>query len=94
VVSVPSVVRYQNSQPTTNLKDGMQWVDKDDAFLTMYIYNESTTSWIRSNQIAKYQTSAPTGNIIEGSLWVDKDSIPLKMYVYDATLVSWREIGA
>jgi hypothetical protein len=94
IVSVPSVVKYQNDQPTTNLQDGMQWVDKNDAFLTTYVYNQGTTSWIRSNQIVKYQNTFPTGNIVEGSLWVDKDSSPLKMYVYDATLVSWREIGA
>ena len=92
LVSVPSVAKYQNSQPTTNLKDGMQWVDKDDAFLTMYVYDLSTTSWIRSNQIAKYQISAPTGNIVEGSLWVDKDSSPLMMYVYDSS-VGWRPLG-
>jgi hypothetical protein len=94
VVSVPSVVKYQNTQPTTNLQDGMQWVDKDDAFLTTYVYNQGTTTWIRSNQIAKYQSSAPTGNIVDGSLWVDKGSTPLKMYVYDATDVEWKEIGA
>ena len=94
VVSVPSVVKYQNTQPTTNLQDGMQWVDKDDAFLTTYVYNQGTTTWIRSNQIAKYQTTAPTGNIVEGSLWVDKGSTPLKMYVYDATDLEWKEIGA
>jgi hypothetical protein len=93
VVSVPSVAKYQNSQPTTNLKDGMQWVDKDDAFLAMYVYDQDSTSWIRSNQVAKYQNSAPTGNILEGSLWVDKDSVPLTMYVYDSS-TGWKAIGA
>jgi hypothetical protein len=91
-VSVPSVARYQNSEPTTNLKDGMQWVDKDDAFLTMYVYDQTALAWIRSNQIAKYQNSAPAGNIVEGSLWVDKDSSPLMMYVYDSS-VGWRPLG-
>jgi hypothetical protein len=92
LVSVPSVAKYQNSEPTSNLVDGMQWVDKDDAFLTMYVYDQGTTSWIRSNQIAKYQISPPTGNIVEGSLWVDKDSVPLAMYVYDAS-IGWRPLG-
>jgi hypothetical protein len=94
VVSVPSVVKYQNAQPSTNLEDGMQWVDKDDAFLTMYVYDQGSTSWIRSNQISKYQNTAPTGNIIDGSLWVDKGSSPLTMYVYDAVAVEWKAIGA
>jgi len=92
VVSVPSVAKYQNTAPSSGLKDGMQWIDKDDAFLTMYVYDQGTTSWIRSNQIAKYQNSAPTGNIVEGSLWVDKDSTPLMMYVFDAS-VGWRPLG-
>jgi hypothetical protein len=89
VVSVPSVVRYQNSAPSANLKDGMQWVDKDDPFLTTYVYDEASTSWIRSNQIAKYQNDTPTGNIVDGSLWVDKDDAFLTTYVYDQGESSW-----
>jgi hypothetical protein len=92
VVSVPSVVKYQNSAPSTNLKDGMQWVDKDDAFLTMYVYDQGSTTWLRSNQIAKYQDAIPTGNIVEGSLWVKKDSVPLAMFVFDSS-VGWRPLG-
>jgi hypothetical protein len=90
--TVPSVARYQNIQPATNLTDGSLWVDKDDAFLTTYIYDQDSTSWIRSNQIAKYQNNPPTGNIVEGSLWVDKDSVPLAMFVFDAS-VGWRPLG-
>jgi hypothetical protein len=92
VVSVPSVVKYQNDQPSANLKDGMQWVDKDDAFLTMYVYDQGSTTWLRSNQIAKYQNAIPTGNIVEGSLWVKKDSVPLAMFVFDSS-VGWRPLG-
>jgi hypothetical protein len=92
VVSVPSVIKYQNNAPTENLRDGMQWVDKDDPFLTMYIYDQGAASWIRSNQIARYQDSPPTGNIVEGSLWVDRDSVPLMMYVFDS-IVGWRPLG-
>jgi hypothetical protein len=92
LATVPSVARYQNSAPATNLSDGSLWVDKDDAFLTTYVYDQASTSWIRSNQIAKYQNSPPTGNIVEGSLWVDKDSVPLMMFVFDAS-VGWRPLG-
>jgi hypothetical protein len=90
--TVPSVAKYQNSQPTTNIADGSLWVDKNDAFLTTYVYDQTSTSWIRSNQIAKYQNAPPTGNIVEGSLWVDKDSVPLMMFVYDSS-VGWRPLG-
>ena len=45
VVSVPSIARYQNAQPTTNLKDGMLWVDKDSTPLKMYVYDLGSTTW-------------------------------------------------
>jgi hypothetical protein len=93
LVSVPSVVKYQNSQPTTNLKDGMIWVDKDDQFVNTYVYDETGTSWVRTGQVAKYQNSPPSNtNVVEGSLWVDKDSVPLMMYVFDSS-VGWRPLG-
>jgi hypothetical protein len=43
--TVPSVAKYQNSQPTTNLKDGMLWVDKDSTPLKMYVYDVSLAIW-------------------------------------------------
>jgi hypothetical protein len=43
--TVPSVARYQNSQPNTNLKDGMLWVDKDSTPLKMYVYDLASTTW-------------------------------------------------
>jgi hypothetical protein len=43
--TVPSVAKYQNSQPTTNLKDGMLWVDKDSTPLKMYVYDLLSTTW-------------------------------------------------
>jgi hypothetical protein len=93
VVSVPSVVKYQNAQPTTNLKDGMVWVDKDDQFINTYVYDQTATSWVRTSQVAKYQNSPPDiTNVVEGSLWVDKDSVPLMMYVFDSS-VGWRPLG-
>jgi hypothetical protein len=93
LVSVPSVVKYQNSQPTTNLKDGMIWVDKDDQFVNTYVYDETATSWVRTGQVAKYQNTPPSNtNVVEGSLWVDKDSVPLMMYVFDSS-VGWRPLG-
>jgi hypothetical protein len=93
LVSVPSVVKYQNSQPTTNLKDGMIWVDKDDQFVNTYVYDETGTSWVRTGQVAKYQNAPPAiTNVVEGSLWVDKDSVPLMMYVFDSS-VGWRPLG-
>jgi len=43
--TIPSVARYQNTAPNTNLVDGMLWVDKDSSPLKMYVYDLSTTTW-------------------------------------------------
>jgi hypothetical protein len=40
---LPSVI-YQNSEPTTELSDGMLWVDKDSSPLKMYVY-DSAVGW-------------------------------------------------
>lgn len=92
--TIPSVARYQNAAPTTNVADGMIWIDKDDQSKTTYVYDNSTSTWLKTGDVVKYQVSQPaTTNILEGTIWIDKDSSPLKMYVYDATL-GWREVGA
>lgn len=44
-LTVPSVAIYQNAAPTSNLVDGMLWVDKDSSPLTMYVYDAGTTTW-------------------------------------------------
>lgn len=94
LLSVPSVAKYLNSAPTSQLVEGMQWIDKDDPYSNSYVYNSSTTSWIITGQAVKYQEEFPVGNIVDGSLWVDKGSVPLRMYVYDASATEWKEIGA
>lgn len=43
--SIPSVARYQNNAPTTNLNDGTLWVDKDSSPLKMYVYDLATAAW-------------------------------------------------
>jgi hypothetical protein len=45
IVSIPSVARYQDAEPTTNLVNGMLWVDKDSTPLKMYVYDSGTLTW-------------------------------------------------
>lgn len=40
-----SVAAYQNSAPTTNLVDGMLWVDKDANPLRLYVYDATSAQW-------------------------------------------------
>lgn len=94
LLTVPSVAKYLNAAPTANLADGMQWIDKDDAYLSTSVYDQTTSSWIKTNQVVKYQAGVPTGDIPDGALWIDKaSSLPLMMYVYDASIPTWRAIG-
>lgn len=44
-LTVPSVARYQNSAPTTNLVDGMLWVDKDASPIRMHVYDATLAQW-------------------------------------------------
>lgn len=40
-----TVAAYQNDAPTTNLVDGLLWVDKNSSPLKMYVYDLDTTTW-------------------------------------------------
>ena len=40
-----TVAAYQNDAPTTNLADGLLWVDKNSSPLKMYVYDLATTTW-------------------------------------------------
>lgn len=40
-----SVAAYQNSAPSTNLVDGMLWVDKDASPLRIYVYDATAAQW-------------------------------------------------
>lgn len=43
--TVPSVARYQNSAPATELVDGMLWVDKDATPLRIHVYDATSAQW-------------------------------------------------
>lgn len=42
---LPQAAIYQTSEPTTNLHNGMLWVDKDSSPLKMYVYDSATAAW-------------------------------------------------
>lgn len=42
---------YTDSAPTTNLVDGLIWVDKDSSPIRAYVYNAGTSSWDVLNQL-------------------------------------------
>lgn len=42
---------YTNEAPTTDIVDGVLWVDKDSAALDTYVYNATDDEWIRINDL-------------------------------------------
>jgi hypothetical protein len=56
---------YTNDAPTTNLVDGVIWVDKNSSPLRAYVYNASTTSWDVLNELEYLVDNA--GDMVYGS---------------------------
>ena len=91
--TIPSVVRYQNAAPTTNISDGTAWVDKDTVTKDLHIYDAALSQWVLVNTgaVARYQAGQPTLDLKVGQLWVDAASATVDLYVY--TGVAWKKIG-
>lgn len=43
--SFSTKIVYQPSAPTSDLFDGMVWIDKDSTPLTMYVYDADSSTW-------------------------------------------------
>ena len=56
---------YSNEAPTTNLVDGLIWIDKDASPIRAFVYNAGTSSWDVFNQLENLIDNA--GDIIYGS---------------------------
>jgi hypothetical protein len=39
-------VFYQDEAPTTNLQNGMLWIDKDSVNVSLNVYDSDTASWV------------------------------------------------
>lgn len=42
---------YTNEAPTTDIVDGVLWVDKDSEALDLYVYNQIDDEWVRVNDL-------------------------------------------
>ena len=42
---LPQAVIYQTTEPTTNVVNGMLWIDSNSSPLKMYVYDLDSTSW-------------------------------------------------
>jgi hypothetical protein len=65
VVSLYASAFYTNEAPTTDIVDGVLWVDKDSAALDTYIYNETDDEWVRINDLKNI--IAAKGDLLVGT---------------------------
>ena len=56
---------YTNEAPTTDIVDGVLWVDKDSDALDTYVYNETDDEWVRINDLKNIIQAK--GDILIGS---------------------------
>jgi hypothetical protein len=56
---------YTNEAPTTDIVDGVLWVDKDSEALDTYVYNETDEEWVRINDLKNVIQAK--GDILIGS---------------------------
>lgn len=56
---------YTNEAPTTDIVDGVLWVDKDSDALDTYVYNETDDEWVRINDLKNI--IAAKGDLLVGT---------------------------
>jgi hypothetical protein len=66
---------YTNEAPTTDIVDGVLWVDKDSEALDTYVYNETDEEWVRINDLKNIIQAK--GDILIGSSASNIDNLAI-----------------
>jgi hypothetical protein len=66
---------YTNEAPTTDIVDGVLWVDKDSEALDTYVYNETDEEWVRVNDLKNVIQAK--GDILIGSSASNIDNLAI-----------------
>lgn len=66
---------YTNEAPTTDIVDGVLWVDKDSSALDTYVYNETDEEWVRINDLKNVIQAK--GDILIGSSVSNIDNLAI-----------------
>lgn len=64
---------YTNEAPTTDIVDGVLWVDKDSEALDLYVYNQIDDEWVRVNDLKNIIQAK--GDILIGSSAANIDNL-------------------
>ena len=94
---VYSTAIYTNEPPTTDLVDGVLWVDKDSTLKQVYVWDEGIVDWNPVNEFASVVEAK--GDILVGSSADNLDNLSVGTDGYvltadsSATLgVSWQQV--
>lgn len=88
---------YTNEAPTTDIVDGVLWVDKDSEALDTYVYNETDDEWVRINDLKNI--IGAKGDILIGSSASNIDNLSVgadgTVLTADSSAllgVSWQQV--
>lgn len=88
---------YTNEAPTTDIVDGVLWVDKDSEALDTYVYNETDDEWVRINDLKS--VIGAKGDILIGSSASNIDNLSVgadgTVLTADSSAplgVSWQQV--
>lgn len=95
---VYSTALYSNDQPTTNLADGMIWIDKDSPLKETFVWDAAQNQWIRVND---FETVVDTkGDLLVGiggssldNLAAGPDGYVLTARSSETTGLAWEQVN-
>ena len=95
--SIPATASYSATAPTTNLVNGLVWVDSSSLLKTAYVWESATSSWVEFSQYGFDPVLTTKGDILVVDDSGDLQRLPAGQDDYVLTAdsisgvgVSWR----
>ena len=86
-----AAVYYTNTAPSTDLSNGVVWVDKDSALQTAYVWDADSVAWIAINDFANAVSAK--GDLLVGDASAELDSLAVGTDGYVLTADSSAALG-
>ena len=91
--SIAATAIYSASAPTTNLINGMVWVDSDSLLKTAYIWDSVAASWVEVSQYGFDPVLTTKGDILVADASGDLQRLPVGQNDYVLTADSSSSLG-
>lgn len=95
---VYSTALYSNDEPSSNLSDGMIWIDKDSPLKETFVWDASANDWIRVNDFETVVTAK--GDLLVGIGGSSLDNLPVGADGYILTArssetsgIAWEQVN-